>query len=392
MKNERLSYESIEVVYTKLIKKNKKGQRGIFCQDNLSIGKTSINGITLVALVVTIVVLLILAGITIMYTKGENSIFKKAQDGKDKTAEAVENEQEYMNEVDNMVDKHINGTGNGGGTNTPTEEPIENIKSDWETIGKIAEEIAKDNTVTSVTEKVAVVVNNKKYTINVGDVFEVKYKGEVRRVRVLGFKHDDLVDQTVYGETHEKASISFEFLDLMTGSTYKRMNTSNTNSGGWANTAMRKDLNGYATNAAVQSGEIGGLGINLSNREYIKQVKKKYIGTYNSASNVAICNDYLWLLASSEIVNSGYQSGAYGYAITSEGIQYQYYKTMNPIWNARNAGLVKKPTESGSAFSWWLRSPGHDGNGTFCGVGTGGYVNYSGNASVIDGVAPGFCI
>jgi len=43
MKNERLSYESIEVVYTKLIKKNKKGQRGIFCQDNLSIGKTSIS-------------------------------------------------------------------------------------------------------------------------------------------------------------------------------------------------------------------------------------------------------------------------------------------------------------------------------------------------------------
>ena len=34
-------------------------------------------GITLVALVVTIVVLLILAGITIMYTMGENGIFKK---------------------------------------------------------------------------------------------------------------------------------------------------------------------------------------------------------------------------------------------------------------------------------------------------------------------------
>ena len=37
-------------------------------------------GITLVALVVTIVVLLILAGITITYVMGDNSIFKKAQD------------------------------------------------------------------------------------------------------------------------------------------------------------------------------------------------------------------------------------------------------------------------------------------------------------------------
>ena len=42
-------------------------------------------GITLVALVVTIVVLLILAGITIMYTMGENSIFNKASEAKNKT-------------------------------------------------------------------------------------------------------------------------------------------------------------------------------------------------------------------------------------------------------------------------------------------------------------------
>ena len=55
------------------------------------------SGITLVALVVTIVVLLILAGITIMYTMGENSIFKKAQEAKNKTEDAIQNEQEYIN-------------------------------------------------------------------------------------------------------------------------------------------------------------------------------------------------------------------------------------------------------------------------------------------------------
>ena len=88
------------------------------------------NGITLVALVVTIVVLLILAGITIMYTMGENSIFKKAQEAKDKTENAVKNEQEYMNSIDNMVNEYINGTGNGGGSTStePIDEPIENIK------------------------------------------------------------------------------------------------------------------------------------------------------------------------------------------------------------------------------------------------------------------------
>ena len=40
------------------------------------------NGITLVALVVTIVVLLILAGITINYIIGDNSIFSKTSEAK----------------------------------------------------------------------------------------------------------------------------------------------------------------------------------------------------------------------------------------------------------------------------------------------------------------------
>ena len=53
---------------------------------------------------------------------------------------------------------------------------------------------------------------------------------------------------------------------------------------------------------------IGGLGANLNNKSYIKQVKKKYIATYNDASSVTACNDYLWLLAASEIVSSGYQA------------------------------------------------------------------------------------
>ena len=70
------------------------------------------DGITLVALVVTIVILLILAGITIMYTMGDNSIFKKAQEAKNKTEEAIKSEQEYMKQVDNMINGYINGEGN----------------------------------------------------------------------------------------------------------------------------------------------------------------------------------------------------------------------------------------------------------------------------------------
>ena len=359
-------------------------------------------GITLVALVVTIVVLLILAGVTLMYTMGDNSIFKKAQDAKNNTAEAVKNEQEYMNSIDNMVDKNINGTGNGGGS-TPTGPVVDNattgehtgttIDYTWEQIDKIAQAIANSSSVTEDTTEVTVNIDGTSLKIGVGDIATVEYSGTSVRVRVLGFKHDDLVDQTVYGGTHEKASISFEFLDFMTGDTYKSMNSTNTNENGWAATQMRKDLNGYTTSDATQSGAIGGLGANLSNKSYIKQVKKKYIATYNSASSVTTCNDYLWLLAASEVVNNGYNgSGTYGYAITSEGSQYKYYQGVTEAWNSSSAGRQKRPSASGSTVSWWLRSPGYDGSYYFCGVSSGGYTSDSGNASFPCGVAPGFSI
>ena len=331
-----------------------------------------------------------MAGITIVYVFGENGIFKLAQDAKDKTENAIEEEKDYINKIDNMVNGYVNGTTT---PTTPEEVPVEEIKSDWETIEKIAKEIAKDDSIINETEKVTVTVDDKEYTINVGDIFEVKYNDEVRRVRVLGFKHDDLVDKTVYGGNHTKASISFEFLDFMTGSTYKSMNTSNSNTGGWAATQMRKDLNGYSNSNAAQSGAIGGLGTNLNNKSYIKQVKKKYIAIYDDASSVTTCNDYLWMLAASEVVNAGYQSGAYGLAITSEGSQYKYYQGVTDAWNSTSTGR-QKYNALGNMTHWWLRSPYYNSSGSFCMVGVSGYFNnttYS-VASSSTGVAPGFSI
>ena len=357
-------------------------------------------GITLVALVVTIVVLIILAGVTLMYTMGENSIFQKAQDAKNKTADAIKNEQEYMNSIDNMLNEYINGTGNGGG-NTPTEPTVDNsstgehtagtIDYTWEQIDKIAQAIANSSNVTSDTTEVTASVDGTSCKIGVGDIATVQSSGTNVRVRVLGFKHDDLVNKAAYGGNHTKASISFEFLDFMTGTTYKSMNSSNTNSGGWANTQMRKDLNGYTTSDAAQSGAIGGLGANLSNKSYIKQVTKKYIPTYNTAST-STCNDYLWLLAASEVVNNGYNgSGTYGHAITSEGSQYKYYQGVTDAWNSSSTGRQKRPSASGSTYWWWLRSPSYNYSFYFCGVNSDG-ISSNNIASSTNGVAPGFSI
>ena len=49
-------------------------------------------GITLVALVVTIVVLLILAGVSINLVLGDNGIIAKAKEAQSKSAEAIQND------------------------------------------------------------------------------------------------------------------------------------------------------------------------------------------------------------------------------------------------------------------------------------------------------------
>ena len=69
-------------------------------------------GITLVALVVTIVVLLILAGVSINLVLGDNGIVKKAQEAKTKPEEASKNDLTSMDELAKELEEAINGTGN----------------------------------------------------------------------------------------------------------------------------------------------------------------------------------------------------------------------------------------------------------------------------------------
>ncbi len=78
------------------------------------------HGITLIALVVTIVVLLILAGITISLVFSENGIIAKAREAANKTNEAIINEQAQMNDVTVAMENMLNGT---GGSETTPEEP-----------------------------------------------------------------------------------------------------------------------------------------------------------------------------------------------------------------------------------------------------------------------------
>ena len=82
-------------------------------------------GITLVALVVTIVVLLILAAVSINLVLGDNGIVKKAQDAKTKTDEDQENMLTGTNQLADEIDNLTGGNGGGSYKNVPEAETEE---------------------------------------------------------------------------------------------------------------------------------------------------------------------------------------------------------------------------------------------------------------------------
>ena len=76
----------------------------------LKINKSN-NGITLVALVVTIIILLILATISIQ-SLTNTGLFSKAKEARDKTANAAENQAKILNEYEDELNKYVSDNKN----------------------------------------------------------------------------------------------------------------------------------------------------------------------------------------------------------------------------------------------------------------------------------------
>ena len=67
-------------------------------------------GITLIALVITIIVLLILAGVSIAMLTGENGILSQAAKAKEETEKAQANEAGILDEYSKFLNNAIGGT------------------------------------------------------------------------------------------------------------------------------------------------------------------------------------------------------------------------------------------------------------------------------------------
>ena len=178
-----------------------------------------------------------------------------------------------------------------------------------------------------------VAANQKAMTIN-----SVEYA-----IDIIGKAHDD------YADGSGKAPLTFQLHDCY-GISYG-MNSSNTNSGGWKNSAMRTTH--LPAILALMPTEV---------QNGIREVSKRGV------------SDKLFLLSEVEIF------GSTSYSAAGEGTQYDYYK----------AGNSKVKNKDGSVESWWERSPYTGNSKMFCMVFAQGTADTE-YASYSRGVSFAFC-
>ena len=187
----------------------------------------------------------------------------------------------------------------------------------------------------------------------VGNYKNMTINGKAYRIDIIGKNHDTYAS----GGT---APLTFQMHDCYDET--KQMNSSNTNSGGWQNSAMRTTHLPAILN--LMPAEV---------KAAIRDVQKKS-SAGNQSSSIQTTNDKLFLLSEIEIF------GSTTYSFAGEGKQYDYYK----------AGNSKVKNLSGSASNWWERSPYSSGSTYFCRVDSNGDAAAAG-ASNSRGVAFGFC-
>ena len=188
---------------------------------------------------------------------------------------------------------------------------------------------------------------------SVGDTKTISVNGTNYEFQIIGFNHDD---KTAGG----KAGITFQMVDCL--STTYNMNSSNTNNGGWKNSAMRSRMPTFLSQLP-------------SDLQSVIKAVNKLVSVGNNTSTIETVSDKLFLLSEVEIF------GSTTYSFAGEGSQYEWYK----------AGNTKVKKVNGSANHWWERSPYSGATDFFCRVNSNGSADNN-NASSSLGVSFGFCV
>ena len=148
------------------------------------------------------------------------------------------------------------------------------------------------------------------------------------------------------------------------------MNSSDSNSGGWNGSYMRKTLLGNSNTPAstLENSLMAALPSDLL--AVMKTVTKYTDNTgdgSNSSGNVTSTTDYLFLLAEFEVFGTRYYANQYE---QNSQKQYEYYK-------AGNSRVAYNHSAVSTAVWWWLRSAYCGGGYSFCDVYAGGSCSCS---------------
>ena len=230
-------------------------------------------------------------------------------------------------------------------------------------LSSYAKAISDNSAITKTTTSVYIDDGASHIKLSVGDTVGISIGGTTYDFVILGFNHDTLASATAYGAATAtgKAGISLQMKDCL-ATTYQ-MNSTNTNSGGWGNCALRTTLQNTIKGQLPSAWQ-----------SIIKTVTKK-ASAGGASTTINNYSDTLFLLAEVEIF------GSTTYSAAGEGDQYAWYK----------AGNSKVKKVNGSAYYWWERSPSADNSNYFCTVNSSGDA-YNNGASNSIGVAFGFCV
>lgn len=204
---------------------------------------------------------------------------------------------------------------------------------------------------------------------------------------ILGFNHNaskegDKLTHLALGKIGGKMVALCDSQYNSTGSSAAfRMNTSDTNSGGWNASYMRKTILGNTGTPSSPPANSLMAALPADLRAIMQPVTKYTDNTGGSSSSSAVTatTDYLWLLAEFEV--QGSRSYANEYEKNSQQ-QYDYFK-------AGNQKIAYNHASTGSAVWWWLRSPYCNNNCSYCTADAGGSADLDG-ANGSWGVLAGF--
>ena len=230
--------------------------------------------------------------------------------------------------------------------------------------------------------------DTKAITIN-GTVGNTTFSNLAVDTFIIGFNHNSAREGTnrihfQIGKIGGKlvGLVDANYWTAVSGSGYFHANTSNTNSGGWASSDVRKNILGSDASPASPRANTLLAALPADLRAVMKSMTKYSDNTgggSDTASYVTATTDYLPLLAEFE-----YQ-GARTYANSAEKnyqAQYDYYK-------AGNSKVHYKHNDTATAAAVLCRSVRYDNAGYFCLVHTNGNAYFvAANRSCA--LAPGF--